>query len=389
MRRDLPALGDPGLPVTLLKGSRVMADQSQSQAQGVWIFKEQDAEGFFTGRTAAFEGVELQPLKYVDLVNMKLDGPVTIPLSWSGARIVKSDIPDLSVAKLANINTTLESPFANRAIGLVRGGWLPSGLALRDNMVVMPDRCTISDLAERYRDGQKIRHGDDFLDLFQDKPLQINPGLYAMEGNKRQLPTAEQVADQWAEACRKVRAALPEAQLIPDSAVQGLVGLLGEMRESMARKVQFLCQVAPILQSPVSRRRRPLVWRQVLEVAQSCGLPRHTLVVLATLSIVCVDNGAGPAKRLIKPSAKYSAEDAHNALADLRALELLSHLYARFPQENIMLCTGDKSLALFWAGIRASDFVCGSDGSMSYKLSPLDALLPHVTPDLWEAYTQG
>lgn len=366
-----------------------MADQSQSQAQGVWIFKEQDAEGFFTGRTAAFEGVELQPLKYADLVNMKLDGPVTIPLSWSGARILKSDIPELSVAELANINTTLESPFTNRAIGLVRGGWLPSGLALRDNMVLMPDRCTISDLAERYRDGQKIRHGDDFLDLFQDKPLQINPGLYAMEGNKRQLPTAEQVADQWAEACRKVRTALPESQLTPDSAIQGLVGLLGEMREGMARKVQFLCQVAPMLQSPVSRHRRQLVWCQVLEVAQRCDLPRHTLVVLAALSIVCVSNGAGPAKRLIKPSAKYSAEDAHNALADLRALELLCHFYALFPQENIMLCTGDKNLALFWAGMRASDFAYGSNGALSYKLSPLDALLPHVTPDLWEAYTQG
>lgn len=366
-----------------------MASQLQSQAKGVWIFKEQDAEGFSTGRTAAFEGVELQPLRYADLVNMKLDGPVTIPLSWSGARVVKSDIPDLSVAKLANINTTLESPFTNRAIGLVRGGWLPSGLALRDNIVVMPDRCTISDLAERYRDGRKIRHGDDFLDLFQDKPLRINPGLYAMEGNKRKLPTAEQVADQWAEACRKVRAALPEAQLTPDSAVQGLVAVLGEMQESMVRKVQFLCQVAPMLQSPVSRRRRPLVWRQLLEVAHCCGLPRHTLVVLAALSIACVNNGAGPAKRLIKPSAKYSAQDAYNALADLRALELLCHLYALFPQENIMLCTGDKNLALFWAGMRASDFAYGSNGAMSYKLSPVDALLPHVTPDLWEVYTQG
>ncbi|WP_058767698.1 hypothetical protein [Pseudomonas rhizoryzae] len=366
-----------------------MTNQSQSQAQGVWIFEEQDAEGFSTGRTAAFEGVALQPLKYADLVNMKLDRPVTIPLSWSGARVVKSDIPDLSVAELANINTTLESTFTNRAIGLVRGGWLPSGLALRDNMVVMPDRCTISDLAERYRDGQKIRHGNDFLDIFQDKPIQINPGLYAMEGNKRQLPTAEQVADQWAEACRKVRAALPDAQLTPDSAVQGIAGLLDEMRENMVRKVQFLCRVAPMLQSPVSRRRRPLVWRQVLEVAQCCGLPRHTLVVLAAMSIICVNNGAGPAKRLIKPSAKYSAEDAHNALADLRALELLCHFYALLPQENIMLCTGDKNLALFWAGMRASDFAYESNGAMSYKLSPLDALLPHVTPDLWEAYTQG
>ncbi|MEH6387154.1 MAG: hypothetical protein V7772_04670 [Pseudomonas profundi] len=367
-----------------------MADQPASQVPTVWIFHEQDAEGLLTGRTTVFEGVELQPLTYADLANIKkLDGPIKVPLSWSGARIIESNIPDLSVDDLANIKTTLESPFTNMAIGLVRGGWLPSGLALRDNMVVMPDRCTISDLAERFRDGQKIRHGDDFLDLFQGKTVLINPGLFAMEGNKRQLPTSEQVAEQWAEACKKIRAALPEAQLTPDSAVQGIVGLLDEMREHMARKIQFLCQVAPVLQSPISRRRRPQVWRELLEIAQRCGLPRNTLVVLAALSIACVENGAGPAKRLIKPSSKYSAGDAHNALADLRALELLLHFYARFPQEKIMLCTGDKNLALFWAGMRASGFVCGNNGSVSYTLSPLDALLPRVTPDLWEAYTQG
>ena len=363
-----------------------MADQPASHAPGLWIFKEQDAEGMLTGRTTIFEGVELQPLTYADLANIKkLHGPINIPLSWSRARIVESNIPGISVDDVANINTTLETPFTNMAIGLVRGGWLPSGLALRDNMVVLPDRCTMSDLVERYRDGQKLRHGNDFLDLFQDKTVLINPGLFAMEGNKRQLPTSEQVAEQWAEACGKIRAALPEAQLTPDSAIQGIVGLLDEMREQMSRKIQFLCQVAPMLQSPVSRLRLPQVWDKVLEIAQRCGLPRNTLVVLAALSIVC----AGPAKRLIKPSSKYSTGDAHNALADLRALELLLHFYARFPQEKIMLCTGDKNLALFWAGMRASGFVYGNEGSISYTLSPLDALLPNVTPDLWETYIRG
>ncbi|SEN97848.1 hypothetical protein [Pseudomonas sp. ok266] len=363
-----------------------MGSQQEPQTTGVWIFKEQDAEGILTGRITTFEGVELQPLRYSDLAGMKLDGPVNIPLNWSGARIVENDILELSIGDMANLRTHLESQYANKAIGLVRGGWLPSGLALREDMVVMPDRCTISELASRYRDGKKTRAGEDFLDLFQGKPVRIHPGLFALEGNKRRIPTPQQVAEQWAEASRKVRVALPEAQLTPDSAVEGLVGLLEDMRESMARKVQFLCQVAPRLQSPISSRRRAEIWRQVLEVAHDCGLQRHTLVVLAALSIVCVENGAGPAKRLIKPSRHYSAEDAYNALADLRALELLINFYALFPQEQIMLCTGDKNLALFWAGIRASGFMRGANGSVIYTLSPVEALLPNVTPNLWEAY---
>lgn len=95
---------------------------------------------------------------------MKLNGPVNIPLNWSQARIVESSIPELSVEAAAKLRTTLESQYSNKAIGLVRGGWLPSGLALRSNMLVMPDRCTISELASRYKDGQKVRDGDDFLD---------------------------------------------------------------------------------------------------------------------------------------------------------------------------------------------------------------------------------
>lgn len=319
---------------------------------------------------------------------MKLDGPVSIPLNWSNARIVASNIPELSVEAAANIQTTLNSPYSNKSIGLVRGGWLPSGLALRSNMVVMPDRCTISDLASRYQDGQKIRAGDDFLDLFQDKPVRINPGLFALEGNCRQLPAPCEVEEQWAEACRKIRTALPQAQLTPDAAVVGLIAILDELRESTERKMQFLRQLAPILQSPISATRRSEVLQQVLEIAQTCGLQRNTLVVLAALSIVCVKNGAGPAKRIIKPSAKYSKQDAYNALADFRALELLISLYALFPQEQIMLCTGDKNLALFWAGIRASGFSVNGHNpdSYTYKLSPVEALLPNVTPDLLSAY---
>lgn len=60
-----------------------MGSQQEPQTTGVWIFKEQDAEGILTGRITTFEGVELQPLRYSDLAGMKLDGPVNIPLNWS------------------------------------------------------------------------------------------------------------------------------------------------------------------------------------------------------------------------------------------------------------------------------------------------------------------
>jgi len=179
--------------------------------------------------------------------------------------------------------------------------------------------------------------------------------------------------------------ALPDAQIVPDAAVQGVIGLVSDMRSSFDRQVEFLCLVAPKLQSPVSASRRPEAWHWVLETAQKCGLIRGSLVVLAALSMVVVVKDVSPAKRLIKPSAKYSKADAYNALADLRALELLIRLYAAFPDEKVMLCTGDKNLALFWAGIRASGST--REGMITrYTLSPVQALLQKVTPNLMEAY---
>lgn len=83
----------------------------------------------------------------------------------------------------------------------------------------------------------------------------------------------------------------------------------------------------------------------------------------------------------------YTAEVAYNALADLRALEVLMSLFALFPGQRIMLCTGDKDLALLWSGIRASDFAW-ADGHVSFKLSPVEDLLPGVSPEQLGAFLE-
>ncbi|KAB0466514.1 hypothetical protein F7R12_27480 [Pseudomonas tolaasii] len=61
------------------------------------------------------------------------------------------------------------------------------------------------------------------------------------------------------------------------------------------------------------------------------------------------------------------------------------HLFAAFPDEEILLCTGDKDLVLFWAGIRPSEFVM-VNGVFSAKFSPVEELLPSVTPERKAAY---
>lgn len=364
-------------------------NQEADQSISVLRYEEQDAGGVPTGRSATFAGVEFEPLGYADLLNKKLEGRVSIPLRWTDARVLESTMPEITVDEVASGNSLLESNFSTKSIGLVRGGWLPSGLALRAGMVVFPDRCTITELAGRFFGGVKSdQRGDDFLDIFEGKPIRINPAFYALEGNRRKQPSPEHVEEQWAEACQKIKDALPLAKLTPDEAGHGVIGLLADMQDSMARKAQFALKVTANLQAPVSAKRRCAVWNHVLDVARECGVPKHSLVVLAALSTVCSANGASPAKRLLKTSANYTDEDAYNALADLRSLEILINMFAVYPQEQIMFCTGDKNLALFWAGMRASNFAW-TEKQASYTLSPVDALLPNVSPELRAAYLEA
>lgn len=140
-------------------------------------------------------------------------------------------------------------------------------------------------------------------------------------------------------------------------------------------------RLAPKLRALVAFRDIPKLWDEILETADACGVPRHCLLVLAALSTVCMPNGKSPAKRLLKVTAsEYSADHAYNALADLRSLEILIHLFAMSPGEKICLCTNDRDLALFWAGIRASNFTV-THGQLAVTFCPVDELLVNAPSD--------
>ncbi len=346
------------------------------------VFKEHGDDDKPTGRSAAFAGIEFLPLQFADLVDKKLSSEVVIPLRWERAKVIESNIPGITVDTFSRGNTTLVSPFSARAIGLVKGGWLPSGLAVQNDMVVMPDRCIISDLKGRFCGGTKKNESDkDFLDLLAGRGTRINPLLYAIEGNLRRNPTPEIIEQQLNEAAAALRSALPEAELVPGDrgGLEGAIGIVRDTQVSMARKEEFLMRLAPKLHAPTSAGKKALLWDETLETARVCGVVKNSLVVLAALSAISVPNGKSPAKRLLKLSREYSTENAYNALADMRSLEILMGLFSLFPEQRLMLCTRDKDLALLWAGMRASDFAwCGDHAT--FTLSPVDELLPGMTP---------
>lgn len=335
-------------------------------------------------RTIALTDLDIEPLGYEELASANLHDGLSIPLNFQRARIVESNVDGISANTHAHIKMRLESRFTGKAIGLVQGGWLPSALAaMRNNAVVLPDRNIISEIAARFESGRCASDQPDFLDLLADLPVRINPLLFALEGNSRAFPDPVAARAQLEEVYIRIRHALPSATLMlgPQS-LQGLLGLIEDTRDGMSRKQVLLRRLAPRLASPVARRKMDARWVEALAEADKLGVPRRSLVMLAVLSTIANPQGHCAAKRLLKFHADYSDSDAYSALSDLRALEVLLHCLALFPDYNIQFCTADRNLALFWAGLGASEISRHGTG-IRFSITPHEVVLPRDFAERW------
>ena len=173
-----------------------------------FLFKETENPDGGAPRTLSFSNVQIRPCAYEQLAQARLHENVTIPLDMINGTLLDTDVEGVDPSAYVNVKAVLESPFTAQAIGLVRGGWLPSPLAAtRRNAVILPDRNIVTEIIGRFRDGQLSGRKRDFLDLFHDAPVRINPMLFALEGNGRAIPDAALAQAQLAEATAKLRIA--------------------------------------------------------------------------------------------------------------------------------------------------------------------------------------
>ena len=82
-------------------------------------------------------------------------------------------------------------------------------------------------------------------------------------------------------------------------------------------------------------------------VTKRLGFP----LVAALSCIYEGDKSISPARKVLKPSPRYGKEEAYNALADLRHLELKLAGATAVHDGEFALCTSDIGLALFWCGL--------------------------------------
>jgi hypothetical protein len=193
-------------------------------------------------------------------------------------------------------------------------------------------------------------------------------------------PDAAELSALYDRAALKIGEALPKAVMFPgkEDALQGVLGLLRDQAQGFAARQRFLTKAAPLLATPVGRKRLPDLWQQLLELAERHGVARASMLVCALFSASAARPAMNPAMGVLKPRRQYTEKNAFNALADLRSLDLLIAAGTDFPDKRVALLTEDRALALYWVGMQTHSH--RRDGtSIHYAMNPHTAMFARLS----------
>lgn len=94
------------------------------------------------------------PLDFDDLVALhgKVREPLAFPLRIRGARVASTEFEHLHTAEKLNVKAELQSHLGSTVLGLVKGGWLPSGLILDEDTLI-----TVANVLPELERGDLVR----------------------------------------------------------------------------------------------------------------------------------------------------------------------------------------------------------------------------------------
>lgn len=335
---------------------------------------------FHDGRTLEVSPTTFEPLTAAQLEHAIQYPGAPLDLAFHGIDAVVDGEP---VATSGRVTTKVTFPHSPAPYALVARGWLPMPFATPQHFLV--DRNVVAILKSIRARGPRP---DDasfvwWTQLFEGATSLFNPLLYAYEGQYRRTPTMEEFITAFHAGVAELQQSFPRATVVQyeqqhfESAFEQLQAL----DACGSRDTQFLLKAIPLVLHRVPRKREQAVQAQVLNLARDLGVLLSSPIVLAVLSVLYEDvHGIAPSygRRLLKPTASYTAGDAYNAVSDLRHIELAALSQAVLPDKAFALCTSDRGIALFWSALECRG-VATEDSQLSLWYSLGTDLLPRLS----------
>lgn len=343
------------------------------------IVRPEDGGSDVVFQPARGQFYDVEPLGWSDFDNCATATIPSFPLRLQNVRALR-DGQEMAPGQTMTTSAQMSLPRRVEVFGLTEGGWLP--LPFGAGRTILLDRNVVSDL-QKVSQQLKEEHAYSFLGIAGLG--QINPMLYALEGNQKRIPTEFALRSQLSRAYKALSAALPDAQILKPSLLQrrALYQILLESTEARVKKIAFLREVMPLICQPVAPTKAEGIEARILQSADEHGIAKLSLLSLAVLSCL-YDNKPGlrgdswrrPGRAVIKPKQKYDDAQAHNALSDLTFLDLLANIYALSPSEKFVLYTRDRGLAAFWIALEPRGFFRTRQSPASGTFTISEALLP-------------
>jgi len=268
------------------------------------------------------------------------------------------------------------------AYALQIGGWLPLPFCSASMLLVDRNVTGILTAISRGSVRGDIEANKWWLEFLNSQTFFVNPLLCAVEGSTRSSPSYEEFCLAFAEARAVLQKGLPRARVIDyeEQHYRAAYEIVKSFALRYEAEVSFLLRVAPII---AERHRDNIllqVEQQICELAASTGVTLRSLPLIAALSCLYEPrDGAEPriGRGVLKPNGTYSEEQAHNAIADLRALETLVVVNS-LGGPSAAFCTRDKYLAALWCGMQIANSEWQA-GVMIFSSAPTQQLFPRLT----------
>jgi hypothetical protein len=245
------------------------------------------------------------------------------------------------------------------AYALQMGGWLP--LAFVSAPLLLVDRNIVGFVDQIAKSSPRpdLPANKWWFEFIDTSSVILNPVLCAMEGDEKRVPTFSEFRRLFDDACATLARGFPTSRIVRFSnehyaAAYQTVQDLGARYDAERR---FLLQVAPLITQQCAESKLQLMEDRILEIASHTGAQKGSLVLLAALSCLyepCDKSKPKIGRKILKPVETYDDARAHNAISDLRALELLIASNALGGTQTAY-CTHDKYLAAFWCAIQANN----------------------------------
>ncbi|MEE9394833.1 MAG: hypothetical protein V3W41_20280 [Planctomycetota bacterium] len=319
---------------------------------------------------------DVEPLGFAALRDVLKNGRQSHPAVMHGRHAEGDRASDKRVQLTFPIEFNERIPF----YGLVPGGAVPPTYLQGKTLVL--DRNVVTSLEQADSDtrDEAVAAGERWSFSFLDTPSNtVNPILGAFEGGTQSTPSLDEFREDVTATTRSIKRSLPSVMVttFSEDLLQRMYAWRKSFDERAASEERFLQTVAPLLHRTVAARSLEQTASEVLRAADSCALKKG-LVFLAVLAKLYESPGGsdwGTAQKLLKLRVPYSENDAYNALADLRQLELLAS--SQGLATPISLLTGDKALALFWCGLKIHSAQIGKD-SARFNMNPDAELFPRM-----------